>query len=398
MKAPNKQGTSQLGHANSMAVFNEVLFDAPVPRNDIARRTRLTPTSVSRITRQLIDAGLVEEFEPQKTGRPGRQSISLRLADDAGYVIGVAVNLFDQRISLANLQRKIIAEAPLPRKRILNSESAAETTAEAVDALLKKHRIKRSRVFGIGLASAGVADPEQGMVIRAPTLGWNQVPLGRDIEKYTGIPVRQTNLANAVGAAEYRFGIARTLRNFIVIHATLGFGMSVVVDGHFLRGFMNQAGLIGEVPVKFGDEYLDPRRELDAVAGGTPIVRKWLGPRKPSIFQESIQQVHLEELASAANGGDREAIAACQEGANYLGEAIITLATALSSEAVIFFGPMMKIDSYRETLEAMLTRAISSRRPMEVMVSKIRPVDAAYMLAISELANTGLHLDNLLRR
>lgn len=236
------------------------------------------------------------------------------------------------------------------------------------------------------------------MVIRAPTLGWNQVPLGRDIEKYTGIPVRQTNLANAVGAAEYRFGIARTLRNFIVIHATLGFGMSVVVDGHFLRGFMNQAGLIGEVPVRFGDEYLDPRRELDAVAGGTPIVRKWLGPRKPSIFQESIQQVHLEELASAANGGDREAIAACREGANYLGEAIITLATALSSEAVIFFGPMMKIDSYRETLEAMLTRAISSRRPMEVMVSKIRPVDAAYMLAISELANTGLHLDNLLRR
>lgn len=114
MKAPNKQGTSQLGHANSMAVFNEVLFDAPVPRNDIARRTRLTPTSVSRITRQLIDAGLVEEFEPQKTGRPGRQSISLRLADDAGYVIGVAVNLFDQRISLANLQRKIIAEAPYP--------------------------------------------------------------------------------------------------------------------------------------------------------------------------------------------------------------------------------------------------------------------------------------------
>ena len=398
MKAPLKQGTSQLGHANSMAVFNEVLFDAPVPRNDIARRTRLTPTSVSRITRQLIDTGLVEEFESQKTGRPGRQSISLRLTDDAGYVIGIAVNLFDQRIALANLQRKIIAEAPLPRKRILNSETAAETAAETIDALLKKHRINRSRVFGIGLASAGVADSEQGMVIRAPTLGWNQVPLGRDIEKYTGIPVRQTNLANAVGAAEYRFGIARTFRNFIVIHATLGFGMSVVVDGHFVRGFMNQAGLIGEVPVKIGGSYLDPRCELDSVAGGAPIVRKWLERRKPSVLQESIQQVHLDELASAANLGDTEAIAVCREGANYLGETIIPLATALSSEAVIFFGPMMNIDPYRETLETMLSKAISSRRPLEVMVSDKRPVEAAYMLAISELANTGLHLDNLLRR
>lgn len=397
MRSLEKQGTSQLGHANSLAVFNEVLFDAPVPRADIAKRTKLTATSVSRITRQLIEAGLVEEYEANKTGRPGRHSIGLQLREDAGYVIGVAVNLFDQRIVLANLKRTIIDEAPLPREQVLNALTAADTVAEAVERLLKKNRLKRDRVFGIGLASAGVADPEHGVVVRAPTLGWTNVPLGREVEKKTKIPVRQTNLANAVAAAEYRFGVARKFKNFIVVHATLGYGMSIVADGRFLRGFQNQAGLLGEIPVA-SENRSGEEPKLDAVAGGIPIVRSWLGKHNASILKRSIDQADLEYLTREANGGNAEAILACRDAAKILGGVLTNLATALSSEAMIFFGPLFKINAYREYLETILHSAIGSNRPLDVIISAKRPVDAAYMLAISELANSGLHLESLTPR
>lgn len=393
MNAPLKQRTTQqLGHSNSLAVFNEVLFDAPVPRADIAKRTNLTATSVSRITRQLIDAGLVEEFEVHKTGRPGRQSINLRLKQDGGYVIGISINAFEQRIALANLERAIIAEAALPRD-VLDPKRAAKIAAGEVKALLRKHRIERGRVFGIGMANAGVVDPEKNVVVRAPTLGWHDVSLGREIEKELAIPVRMNNLAGAIAAAEHRFGIARKLRNFIVVHTTLGIGMCMVVDGRALHGHLNQAGLIGEIPIQ-----TQRWVELDAVSGGTAMVRKWLSDRDPSILETPIRRSHLEQLAQAVRQGDQKAIAACDEGSKQLGGLIVTLAAALSSEAVLFVGPLMQIEQYRSRVEAMLRDALSARRSVEVIFSERRGVEAAYMLAISELATTGAHLEQLLRR
>src|SRR5215813_1875868 len=124
----------------SLAVFNEILFEAPVPRSDIARRTNLTPATVSRVTRQLIDAGLIEEFQEKKTGRPGRSNIDLRLKKDAGYVVGISVNAFEQRVAIANLNRDIVGEMPLPRDRILDPRKAADVAAAHVEKLLQKHR------------------------------------------------------------------------------------------------------------------------------------------------------------------------------------------------------------------------------------------------------------------
>ena len=59
---------------------------------------------------------------------------------------------------------------------------------------------------------------------------------------------------------------------------------------------------------------------------------------------------------------------------------------------------LMQIEQYRSRVEAMLRDALSARRSVEVIFSERRGVEAAYMLAISELATTGAHLEQLLRR
>ena len=380
-------------------MFNEVLFDAPVARADIAKRTNLTAASVSRITRQLIDAGLVEELEVHRTGRPGRQFVNLRVKPDGGYVVGVSVNAFEQRVALANLQREILAEKILPRKRTLDPQNSAATAAGTVRALLKERRIDRQRVFGIGVASAGVVDPEKGIVLRAPTLGWEGVAFGGEMEERLGIPVRSSNLPNAIAAAEHRFGVARAFHNFIVIHATLGIGMSLVVDGHLLRGHLSQAGLVGEMPIGNQADQCDRGpTALDEVAGGSAIVRKWLANEAQSTVLRSVRQSHLLQLTEAANGGDARAIAFCDDGAARLGGIVATIAVALGSQAVILVGPLIKIETYRRGLESAIRGSVGPQRQVSVVTSERRGIEAACMLAIGELAATGAHLHQLSKR
>ena len=399
MTPTDKQRTrQQLGHGNSLAVFNEVLFDAPVPRTDIAKRTNLTAASVSRITRQLIDAGLVEEFEVHKTGRPGRQLVNLRLRHGGGYVVGISVNAFEQRVALASLQRDIIAEATLPRDKMLDPKRAATTAVAAIEQLLSEYGIERRRVFGVGVASAGVIDAQHGTVVRAPTLAWKDVPLGGEIERRLGIPVRISNLTNAIGAAEHRFGVAREFRNFIVVHATLGIGMCMVVDGHQLRGTSNLAGLVGEIAIQGRGRRNQRRIELDDVAGGGAMAAKWLASTAGAGTSKTTKQAQLLHLIDAANNGNAAANAVCDEGATHLGGVTATLATALGSEAVILAGPLMKVESYRRGLERTLLEAMGPHRHLKIVVSDRRAVEAAYMLAISELAASGAHLEQLAKR
>jgi predicted NBD/HSP70 family sugar kinase len=377
--------------SNSLAVFNEVLFDGPVLRSDIAQRTNLTAASVSRITRQLIDAGVIEEFEQHKTGKPGRSHVSLRLKQDAGYVVGISLNGFEQRIAIASLQNEVIAEEPLPREPTLDPAQSSRVIVQQVQALLRKSRVPRSRVLAVGVANAGMVDSKRGIVIHAPTLGWDNVPLGSQIQKGLGIPVRMNSLVNALAAAEYRFGDATKFRDFIVVHATLGIGMGIVVDGQPVQGHQHHAGLIGRMPVALKNK---ERTEtvLNDVAGAAAIYAKWAG--LPPLNLLEVTEPLVDKLIEAANSGDRKAIDACELGAAHLGQVVATIGMALDSEAIMLVGPLVKIDAYRNKVEAVVREVL--QRPIEITVSKKRGIEAAYMLGVSEVAADDMYLRKLL--
>lgn len=392
MRARDREKENAVGnHSNSLAVFCEVLFEPSVLRSDIAQRTNLTPASVSRITRQLIDAGLVEEFEQKKTGRPGRAHVNLRLRENAGYVVGISVNAFEQRVAIANLQRQVLVEEALPRDRALDPAIAADVAVEHVQAILRRHRIQRNKVLCAGVTSAGVVDAEQLRVIRAPTIGWNDIPFGKSIEKKLGVPVRMDSQVNALAAAEYRFGDAMRFRDFIVVHATLGIVMGIVSDGQSVRGHDHHAGLVGNLPVQDKNQGTALTR-LDDIAGGAAMYAKWSG--RPPLNPIEVSEPLIRELISAANSGDQSAIAICETGACQLGQVAATIAAALDSEAIMLVGPLVKIDCYRDTLEKTLRQSL--RKEMNITVSNRRGIEAACLLGITEIARSDHYLKRLM--
>ena len=83
MKQMNQQLVLQLIHGRG-----------PISRSEITQVSGLSPASVSGITSTLIDLGLVHEVGAvEGTGGAGRRAILLRLNPQAGFVIGVKLDV-----------------------------------------------------------------------------------------------------------------------------------------------------------------------------------------------------------------------------------------------------------------------------------------------------------------
>jgi N-acetylglucosamine repressor len=76
---------------NTRLVFRAIYDDGAISRAELARRTKLTRTTISTVVGELIERGLIEETGAgQFSG--GRLPIMLRVVDDARVVLALRLD------------------------------------------------------------------------------------------------------------------------------------------------------------------------------------------------------------------------------------------------------------------------------------------------------------------
>src|SRR5438132_3372865 len=65
-------------------------------------------------------------------------------------------------------------------------EDTIDSIAHHIREAAKDASVKLSKIDGIGIGAAGAVDPKRGVVVRAPNLGWSNVPLGKSLRKQLG--------------------------------------------------------------------------------------------------------------------------------------------------------------------------------------------------------------------
>ncbi|WP_420668685.1 MarR family transcriptional regulator, partial [Mesorhizobium japonicum] len=73
----------------SNAVAIEVLRHGPISRSDIARRLRLSPGSITRLSAPLVEQGLIVETSVPNEGRAGRPSRPLEVVPESRHFVGI---------------------------------------------------------------------------------------------------------------------------------------------------------------------------------------------------------------------------------------------------------------------------------------------------------------------
>ena len=233
------------------------------------------------------------------------------------------------------------------------------TTAEAfVDAALSALNILIEQEGGIANMSAmGIGAPNGNYysvaIEYAPNLCWAHngvVPLAEMFSQRLGIPVALTNDANAAAIGEMTYGVARGMKNFIVLTLGTGVGSGIVLNGQLIYGHDGFAGELGHVNVVSHDGRVcgcGRQGCLEAYCSATGVARtareRLANTDKPSLLRVmNADDITSLDVAMAAQKGDKLAVEVYEFTGTMLGKACADFAAFCSPEAFIFFGGLTK--------------------------------------------------------
>lgn len=325
-----RTGTSALSRdLNRAAIFRLIGAAGPIARTHIAKRLGLSPATVTAVTRDLLDEGLVRVAEraPSNGGRPAlllelvgsaATAFGVKIAPD--HLVGVRVNIEAEVLDRFELPFDAAAPEAIARLRELLSRQLADSAG-------------RPPLLGVGLGVPGVFDLRTGH-LDSPLLGWHDVELARVLQRGLGVPVFVENDVNTLAVAERLYGRGHDVEHFITVTIGRGIGLGIIAGGDIYRGFRGGAGEFGHTTVADdGPKCTCGKRGcLESLVSDPALVAK---ARAAGILTRRQSIDRLRQLASA---GDASARGIYAEAGAVLGRAVGNLVNVLGPELVLISG------------------------------------------------------------
>ncbi|MFE3516457.1 ROK family protein [Streptomyces sp. NPDC059166] len=247
----------------------------------------------------------------------------------------------------------------------------------------------------LGVAAAGVVDPETGTVTSATDSisGWAGTALGPGLAARTGLPVACDNDVRAAAGPELA-ALAAPGASLLYAAVGTGVGGALAVDGRMLLGAAGLAGHLGHLPSAEATGLpctCGAVGHLEAIASGPGITAHY-----GRLTGTPVER--LETVAARAAGGDAAAVRSVTTGAAAAGRVLGGLANALGPDRVVVGGGVPRIGTlYTDALDAAFAAELMP--PLRGLVP--RPPrfghDAAVRGAASLTTTLPLHRPGVLR-
>jgi predicted NBD/HSP70 family sugar kinase len=390
---------TQMRRRNRTIVLQEIVSSAPVSRSQISKSTGLTGAAISRITRELIEVGLICEGKTVEIkGQVGRRNIRLELVDNGAFVLGIALTANAQSVSIGNSKGVIVAQCRVVSMDLSDPAVVVEQLSRSVKKLVKSAKIDSSRLVGCGVAVGGVVDPASGILIRSDPLGWNDVPLASMFSEKLGLRVRLEGRAVALLSAEQKSGSAISRKNVALISNGLWIGGAMMLDGRVVKGQSNMIGQIGHFAIHGNHERCVCGREgcLDAVASGLAILRQLKHIKLPEGAENKSPGERLRILSEIDNKKTSEISAAFKEAGRKMGYAIDALFSMLDLQQVLLTGVTHRQPAFIEGIRELLAEIRPEEVDWPVVVSRVTSNQSAIWLGLNSFVfSSALNIEQL---
>ena len=315
--------------SNDSAVLQAVLDHGPVARSTIARLVGLSPAAVTRLSAELVAAGLLRESSqvsvPKAVGRP---HVPVEIDTSRRVACGLHIALRRVTLVLLDLRGRVIAQERLPHLDT-DPRQVILRAGRRIPGFLAQHAKGRTPV-GLGVATGGWVDRAGGIIVEHALLGWRGVPARQLLADATGLPVRVDNHARALARAEQLFGDTRARASIVHLFVGNMIDAAFATGGRVHHGPQSAAGSVAHLPLEGRPEQCVCGRRgcLQAVIGSYE-----LGARaaRAGITEEPA----FAALVSAAKSGDRRAVALLEERARLVGAAAALLLDVLNPELLV---------------------------------------------------------------
>ena len=264
------------------------------------------------------------------------------------YVIGLDMGGTNSVFGIVDARGNIVATTAIKTQAYPDFDDYVKASVEALTPII-------DTVGGIGKIKAlGIGAPNgnyyNGTIEYAANLVWEGiVPVSKKFEEALGIPVIVTNDADAAAVGEYTYGVARGMKNFIMITLGTSVGSGIYVNGQLVLGCDGFAGELGHLTVVPDGRVCGCGRKgcLETYCSATGVARtarEILAERNtPSLLRDMpAKDITSYDVYKAAIAGDAIAKEIFDFTGTMLGEACANFALFSSPEAFIFMGGLTK--------------------------------------------------------
>ena len=267
------------------------------------------------------------------------------------YVIGLDLGGTNSVFGIVDSRGEIKATTAIKTQGFDKVEDYVDASVAALQPIIEEvGGIDNIKAMGIGAPNGNYY---KGTIEFAPNLSWGHngiVPLADMFSERLGVPVALTNDANAAAIGEMAYGVARGMKNFIVLTLGTGVGSGIVINGQLVYGHDGFAGELGHVIMRReGGRSCGCGRKgcLEAYCSATGVARSarefLLTSDEPSLLREmNADDITSLDVSIAAGKGDKLALRVYEFTGRMLGEACADFAAFSSPEAFIFFGGLTK--------------------------------------------------------
>jgi transcriptional regulator of PTS gene len=248
----NNQSTKM---QNRALVLKMICTGTNVSRIDISRQTGLSKMSITNIVSELISEGLVV-IQPEQTDSSnssaaiGRKPVSL--APDTGHhiVLGLYIARDYAIATLSNLKCEMTEEKKCTFSFEESNISFTDKIKTLIHSMLDAGMTEGKKILGIGVASIGPLDIENGVILEPPNFHTlKSIPIRQILESEFQCSVYIDNDMNASALAEKLYGSAKDAENFTYVGVTNGIGAGIITDSELFTGDMGFSGEIGHMTI-----------------------------------------------------------------------------------------------------------------------------------------------------
>lgn len=271
------------------------------------------------------------------------------------YYLGIDLGGTNIAAGIVDEAGKLIRKDSVPTFRERHHSEIIKDMVKLSLKIIKDSALEIKDIKNIGIGCPGTPDNNQGLIIYANNIKFQNVPLRSEIQKYIDLPIYIENDANCAALAENVAGAAKDTGSSITITLGTGIGSGVVIDGKVYSGFNFSAAELGHTLLVLDGEVCTCGRKgcFEAYASATALINqtKKAASQNPEslinkLINNDLDKVDAKVCFDAAKQGDEVGKAVVNQYIKYLSAGLTNTINAFQPEVLVIGGGVCKEGEY----------------------------------------------------